>query len=50
MEAAGTAHGRLESHRSVRFGPSRDNGPAQSNGMDAPTLLIGIDVPKWRCE
>src|SRR5215831_17306235 len=20
------------------------------NGMDAPTLLIGIDVPKWRCE
>jgi len=22
----------------------------QSNGMDAPILLIGIDVPKWRCE
>jgi len=20
------------------------------NGMDAPILLIGIDVPKWRCE
>jgi hypothetical protein len=22
----------------------------ESNGMDAPIHLIGIDVPKWRCE
>jgi hypothetical protein len=25
-------------------------GAPNSNGMDAPILLIGIDVPKWRCK
>src|SRR5215469_10849532 len=38
-----------------RFWPETDGWPLRpistlSNGMDAPTLLMDIDVPKWRCE
>jgi hypothetical protein len=34
----------------VRFWPPAADGAPVTNGMDAPILLIGIDVPKWRCE
>ena len=32
------------------FDPKPPPEHPKSNGMDAPTLLIGIDVPKWRCK